>query len=236
MTGWDLLKFLLPVLGLGLLAGGCLIQKKWGEQVRKDLIRPALGGTSVWPPFWMLIRNRSPAAIQSALGLRHPKPCSWNEGIWGAEKLFVSRPVQDWTLVVGTALPDPLEDADACFRFIITLSRKLGHVQLFCAQPALRHHAWVKASRGRILRAYAWAGKTLWNQGPLTTEEAALGIKCFAYAESSESVLESYPEAVERNLQKLTQLASYWSLDLANFEALLLERQCGVIGELSKAL
>ncbi len=236
MTGWDLMTLLLPAMGLGLLAGGCLIQKKWGGRVRKDLIRPTVGVANVWPQFWMLIRNRSPTAIQSALGLRHPKPCSWNEGIWGTEKLFISRPVQDWTLVTGTALPDPLEDTDACFRFILTLSRKLGHVQLFCAQPALRHHAWVKANRGRILRAYAWAGKTLWNQGAVTTEEAALGIKCFGYAESPESVLTSCSDAVERNLEKLTQLASYWSLDLANFEALLRERQCGVIGELSKVL
>src|SRR5215472_9042244 len=137
------------------------------------------------PSAWLAIRSRSALAVQSALGLHNPKPCSWVEGLIGEEKLFIAPPVKGWVLVIGTGLPDPSEDVDVCFRFLQQLSRKLGQVQFFSAGRVLHHHAWVKAEGGRILRAYAWAGKTLWSQGTCTTAEKELDLKCFDYLEGS---------------------------------------------------
>ena len=45
------------------------------------------------------------------------------------------------------------------------LSRKIGQVQFFSVNRAVNHHAWVQAEAGVIQRAYAWAGRTFWNQG-----------------------------------------------------------------------
>ena len=102
------------------------------------------------------------------------------------KKLFISPPVDGWILVIGSALPDPAADVDACFRFVMELSRKLGHVQFFSANRVLSHHAWVQVEAGRVRRAYAWAGTTLWKQGLKTTAEADLGLKCFDYFETAE--------------------------------------------------
>ena len=117
---------------------------------------------------WLAIKSGSVQAVQSALSLHNPKPCSWAEGLSGdhEQSLFVSPPVAGWILVIGPALPDPAEDVDVCYRFLTDLSRKLGHVQFFHVHGVLNHHAWVHIHTGRVIRAYAWAGKTLWNQGP----------------------------------------------------------------------
>src|SRR5579863_8855784 len=77
------------------------------------------------PNCWLAIKNRSLLAVQSALALHNPKPCSWSEGLSrdGDRKVFVSPPVSGWILVIGSALPDPSDDVDACFRFLTELSR-----------------------------------------------------------------------------------------------------------------
>src|SRR5438128_6883782 len=97
------------------------------------------------PASWLAIKSRNLLAVQSALGLHNPKPCSWSEGLAGEQKLFIAPPVNGWILVIGSGLPDPSEDVDACFRFVVDLSRKLGQVQFFSASRILHHHAWVRA-------------------------------------------------------------------------------------------
>src|SRR6185295_7557650 len=107
------------------------------------------------------------------LRLNNPTPCSWEEGLARAQghKLFISPPVGGWILVMGSDLPDPGDDVDKCFRFILDLSRKLGHVQYFSANRVVDHHSWAQAEQGRVLRAYAWAGRTVWHQGKMTRAE-----------------------------------------------------------------
>ena len=58
---------------------------------------------------WLAIKSGSVHAVQSALSLHNPKPCSWAEGLSGdhEQSLFVSPPVAGWILVIGPALPDP---------------------------------------------------------------------------------------------------------------------------------
>jgi len=71
------------------------------------------------------------------------------------------------------------------FVFVLSfnLSRKLGQVQFFSANRIFYHHAWVRTDAGRILRAYAWAGRTLWQQGAMTPAEVELDVHCFDYGE-----------------------------------------------------
>src|SRR5205085_10092658 len=140
------------------------------------------------PTRWLAIRSYNPQAVQAALGLLKPRPCSWEEGLTAAQakKLFISPPVDGWILVMGSGLPEPAHDVDQCFHFLLALSKKLGCVQFFSANRALHHHAWVRAEQGRIQRAYAWAGKTLWNQGRVTKAETELRMRCFDYAEAAE--------------------------------------------------
>lgn len=186
------------------------------------------------PGCWLAVKSRSLRAVQSALELHNAKPCSWSRALAGEEKLFIAPPVKGWVLVMGTGLPEPNDDVDACFRFVLEMSRKLGQVQMFSASRVLNHHAWIKADNGRVLRAYAWAGRTLWQQGTRTSAEKELDLKCFEYNEPSERNLFEQPDPLCANVEKVPLLAARWSLDPARIDAQFLEAEPGIAGEPSR--
>ena len=151
----------------------------------------------------------------------------------GDQKLFISPPVTGWVLVVGSLVPDPGEDVDLCFRFLQKLSLELGEVQFFSVNRAVGHHAWARFERGRVIRGYAWAGETLWNQGPRTWAERKLGMKCCDYGQTQER-----PAGLERssaNTEKVPLLASIWSVDPASIDDGALTDALGIAGDLSPA-
>lgn len=187
--------------------------------------------TFVWPGCWLAIKSRSTFAVQRALGLHNAKPCSWIQGMAGGEKLFIAPPVKGWVLVMGSGLPDPSEDVDACFRFVLHLSRRLGQVQFFSASRVLHYHSWVMADSGRIARAYAWAGKTLWTQGKPTAAETELGLKCFDYLELPDPPQFGQPDLTCLNVEKLPMLAARWSIDPGRIDARFLQLERGIAGE-----
>jgi hypothetical protein len=186
------------------------------------------------PGSWLAIKSRSLVAVQSALRLHNVKPCTWTDGFAGEAKLFIAPPVKGWILVLGSGLPDPGDDVDVCFRFIERLSRKLGQVQFFSVNRALQHHAWVKADGGRVLRAYAWAGHTVWHQGPKTAAEKELAVICYDYSEPPERVSFSQPDPISANVDKVPLLAGRWSLDPARLDLRGVEAACGLAGEPSR--
>jgi hypothetical protein len=183
------------------------------------------------PGCWLAIKSRSPSTVQVALGLHNPKPCSWTQGLAGEEKLFIAPPVKGWVLVIGSGLPDPSEDIDVCFRFLLHLSRRLGQVQFFTASRVLHHHAWVMADSGRIVRAYAWAGRTLWNQGARTAGENDLSLRCFDYFEQTDPPLFGQPDVACLNVDKLPLLAARWSIDPSRIDVRFLQMERGIAGE-----
>jgi len=184
------------------------------------------------PSSWLAIRSRSLQAVESALGLHNPKPCTWSESLAGDQKLFIAPPWNGWILVIGSGLPDPADDVDLCFRFLLDLSHKLGQVQFFNANLALGHHAWAQLNSGRVIRAYAWAGQTLWNQGIKTPSELQLGMKCFAYCERPSILPAGFSEIIVANTEKVPLLAAHWSLDPAGIDEQLLEQASGIAGDL----
>lgn len=183
------------------------------------------------PGCWLAVKSRSAFAVQSALGLHNPKPCSWLQGLAGEEKLFIAPPVRGWVLVMGSGLPEPSEDVDACFRFLLHLSRRLGQVQFFSASRVLQYHAWAKADSGRIVRAYAWAGKTIWNQGAVTYAERELGLKCFEYLDTFEPPHFGQPDLTSQNVDKVALLAARWSIDPGRLDPRFLQMERGIAGE-----
>jgi hypothetical protein len=182
---------------------------------------PFLSGPPTFPNFtsrphcWLAIKSRNLAAVQTALDLHNPKPCSWREGLAGEEQIFIAPPVKGWILVFGPGLPEPSEDVDACFRLACNLSRKFGQVQLFSASRILHHHAWVRADSGSIVRAYCWAGQTLWKQGKRTAAERDLEVTCLDYDDSLALGSFALPDQIAANVEKVPLLAARWSLDPA---------------------
>ena len=111
------------------------------------------------------------------------------------------------------------------------MSRKLGHVQFFQAEPLLQHHAWVLAEFGRIVRAYAWAGATVWNQGVKTSAETTLGVKCFGYGEIPTTDEWTVADFIVANVEKVPQIARRWSLDPAELDLRMLAKAQGIAGQ-----
>ncbi len=198
------------------------------EPVSTPLLMPPCPGT------WLAIRSRNLQVVQLALGVNNPRPCRFIRGLAEEHKLFIAPPVHGWILVTGSGLPDLTDDIDALFRFIASLSRKLGHVQFFSASRILGYHAWVRAESGRVDRAYAWAGRTLWNQGPRSRGEVELGLSSFQYFETSETPLFGQADAIAANVERLPALAARWSIDPSTIDERTLEQTCGIAGELGR--
>lgn len=182
------------------------------------------------PTIWLAIRSRDPIEILDAFSLNDPTPCSWSDGLNSDHELFIAPPLRGWILVVGNAIPDPETDVDLCFRFLQNLSRKLGQVQLFQADHTSNQHAWIRVENGRVIRAYAWAGSTLWNQGVKTRAEIELGLKCFAYGENVTAMRWQISELLAANTEKVPLVAARWSLDPVELEQHLLPGVRGIAG------
>lgn len=180
------------------------------------------------PSTWLAIRAGTPQSVQRALGLSRSTPCSWSEGMAGEHEFFISPQISGWVIVTGVGLPCPDDDVDACFLFLIILSRKLGHVQFFHAESFSYHHAWARLDDGYVTRAYAWAGETVWNQGIKTSREMELKMRCFAYGEEVIS-----EKMIRDNCDKVSLLAARWSLDPARISVRAFQKMDGIAGEVS---
>lgn len=197
---------------------------------------PSLGLSPFEQPCrWLAIRGDSVSSVQAALHLRHVVQCSWEVGLVEAheDKLFISAPISGWIIVVGSSLPDPSEDVDRCYLFLTGLSRQLGQVQFFSANRVLNHHAWVLLERGHITRGYAWADETVWNQGPMTSPERDLEMRCFDYGSE---VHFAHREVLAANVEKVTQLAARWSVDPSAISESNWRGATGIVGEFKKKL
>jgi hypothetical protein len=186
-----------------------------------------------FPGRWLAVKSANPHSVQNALGLNNPTPCSWEQGLARSQdfKLFVSPPINGWILVAGLGLPDPSDDVDQVFHFILGLSRKVGHVQYFSVNRAVNSHAWVLADQARVRRAYAWAGTTLWTQGELTAAEKELAMTCFDYGEASPPHFPPH-EMHRGNIDKVSLLAGLWSVDPTALDQSAHALGPGIAGEL----
>ena len=183
------------------------------------------------PTNWLAVRSDDPQLVQGSLGLAHFAPCPWAEGMMGEHEFFIGPPVNGWIVVTGSGLPNPGKDADRCFYFLTELSHKLGHVQFFQADRIFHHHAWVRVENGVVIRAYAWAGETVWNQGAKTPAETELSMKCFGYGEHPGADSWAAAEWTTANVAKVPLLAARWSLDPARLDERLRHHAGGVAGE-----
>lgn len=81
------------------------------------------------------------------------------------------------------------------------------------------------------MRAYVWAGETLWNQGTPTESERELNLRCLRYAESSDVLGLSEGELLSLNTERVIRLAGTWSVDPTSVEAEAFDAK-GIAGDL----
>lgn len=186
------------------------------------------------PALWLAVRAQEPKAVQTALRLEQPAPCSWTEGMKGERNFFIGPPVNGWIIVTGSGLPNPSCDVDECYQFLTRLSCQFSQVQFFQADRVLHHHAWARLENGAVIRAYAWAGETVWNQGAKTAAETELSMKCFGYGENPNADSWALVEWTAANVGKVPLLATRWSLDPARINDRVRNYADGIAGESSR--
>ncbi len=217
-------------------------RKAWAEVEMRNRPRSHWTGTGVFrsdifesPCRWIAVRTTEPRAVQKALKLANPTLCTWAEGMAEARerRLFITPPLGEWVLIVGSGLPDPSDDVDECFHLLTDLSRKLGLVQFFSLNRAVGHHAWARLDSGEVLRAYAWSGHVAWNQGPPSPAEIGLGLKCYDYHEQPQKVWSEEPDPFLHNLERVPLLAARWSVDPMSLDERNFVSGRGIVGELT---
>ncbi len=176
---------------------------------------------------WIAIQSRGAEALTSHQGLK--KSIFRKIPYLTGAPFQVSMPWQGWILLSSPALPDFTDDVDAVYHLTVTLAEVFQEVQFFSYNRLFNHHGWVWARQGKILRAYAWAGETLWNQGSITAEEQRLQMSIVDYGENppltfttpildfeqiqeSESIAGT-PMNAQTNAEKILSLARMWSVD-----------------------
>jgi hypothetical protein len=179
------------------------------------------------PPRWLVIRTQNTLLIRNLLGAHEMPTPTWAEALARSRErtLFVSPPVDGWTLVIGAALPDPSHDVDLVFRFLSHLSIAIGDVQFFNTDRVLSFHGWARLKAGEVIRAYMWAGTTQWNQGDLTLEERLLGLRCRPYGEEPEPLVYGESSSDQQNAERVTLLARRWSIDPVAASEILLQQE-----------
>ncbi|MFL5241972.1 MAG: hypothetical protein ACJ8FY_07675 [Gemmataceae bacterium] len=200
---------------LGVLAGlliGHLVIPYYRTIERPDL--PVPFGPKM---AWLAMETTDTDSVATALGLQETQATTWVGGIDGARQafVFVTPPLADWTLAVGAALFPP-DRADAFVKPLLErLSQPFGDAQYFCTHRDVELHIWARARKGRLVRGYGWLGEkatTLWDEGPPTKEERALG---FDTSPNEEFVM---------------QLASLWSIDPTSLDQEFEEPATGIRG------
>ena len=179
---------------------------------------------------WLALDTTDTEGVATALGLRGTRAATWGEGIEAAHQssVFVTPPLADWTLAVGTALFPP-DRAEAFVKPLLErLSRDFGEAQYFGTHRDIELHLWARARNGRLLRGYGWLGEkglTLWDEGEPTKEERGLGFR-FCDGRS--------PEGTSPDESCVTQLAYLWSIDPTSLDEEFKEPVMGLLGSIAR--
>lgn len=148
---------------------------------------------------WLAVRCEDTLAVAAALGLADHAPASWAHGVEVAYNggLFITPPIDGWTLVVGAAVAPGVDQPHGGWRSnMIELSGRFGEVQMFASHRVVELHGWARARSGVLDRAYCYVGESgevVYDEGPQTAEERELGFD-FGDPECAEAADEAYWE------------------------------------------
>jgi len=171
---------------------------------------------------WYALRTNDLDAVVSALGIAAPVISSWANGIEAAYtgKVFVTPPLGEWILAVGTSLFHQDHSAEKSVAPILKrLSRTFGEAQYFATHRVVEAHCWALARNGTIARAFEYVGdhgEITWNTGNPTEAEHLLGAEVLEFPGPSES--------------HVMQVASAWSIDPSELESNHTQLSLGLVG------
>ena len=236
-----LTTFQTVLLGLALYIAIRLIRAWWG----KDRLRPA-HEPDLPLPFgqrigWIAINTDNMGKVARTIGIGKKERANWRSGLEtvydpsrGANKVFISPPLNGWTFIIGTAIPFPAGKklTDNCMPVITSLGDKFEEVQYYFADEDLGFFAWARLKNGKIGRAFAWGDEgIIWNRGRATKEERALGLRPL---EPQTAKIEQRVSALQRLVypseDHVHRLAGAWSINPMDIKFLETSPGTGLLG------
>lgn len=151
---------------------------------QQNQVLPTLPVSFGFKMAWIAVRCDQHEEVANFLLLQGYHPLSWEKGIEAAyaslttKEVFVTPPINGWTLVVGWYLEN-IEDAQPkhrVYRLLEAISSKFGEAQLFATHRGVDTHVWMLAKDGNVLRVFACSEDQTFDFGPLTEVEQTLDL------------------------------------------------------------
>jgi hypothetical protein len=235
------MKLILPILILGLIIIAVIAFRRSKTRVapaqadlasqKEDfalIIEPDSAVSFGYKCVWIAVKTNDKDRVAKILGLKYVMACNWKYGIQKAyeDKIFISPPVGNWTLVIGWGLVDfnPKSEIDETVGFkrkINALSKEFGEAQLFTSHRITDYHSWAKSINGETVRYYSFIGERLENiliEGEPTPIETNLNL---ANTFSEEAKDENYFERKDITFpdeELVMKIAEAWSVNPTKLE------------------
>jgi hypothetical protein len=193
---------------------------------------------------WFAIPSADSAKVMSALGLGDAIPANWASGVGAVysdvSQVFVTPPVEGWTLVLGLGLPsfDTPERTREFLAFVDKVATSFPAFYYFGTHRVVEFHGWVKVAGGKIERAYAYLGErgeTLYESGKKTPDEIALGFAFFD-ERSPEAASKGYYERKDLrfpNEEDVMKISAAWTINTQTLDKHT-EKGTGYLAKVSK--
>ncbi len=187
---------------------------------------------------WIAVRTTQTAEVAELLELRKIKEAGWSDGIDAAYKqsVFVTPAIKGWTLAVGMGLPpgDSPERIEEVKALLIKLSLEFGEAQFFCTHRVVEYHCWIKATAGKIDRAYAYLGENGENilvEGNITPVERDYNlVNTFSKEAQSDDYYDredlDYPDE-----ELVMTIAESWSVNPTAIDEIIDKKDTGLLGK-----
>lgn len=169
---------------------------------------------------WFAVKTDNTSRVAEILKIESPQPSNWKSGFEYAFKksVFVSPPIDGWTLAIGWGLPpgDSPESIAEVKEILNQLSQEFNESQFFCTHRVVEYHCWIRSENGQITRTYSYYGENGENIevfGPPTNIESEFDL---VNSFSPESENEEYWEReglVYPDEDLVIEIAKNWSVD-----------------------
>ena len=131
-----------------------------------------------WQMTWFAFKNVRLESITGIIGITELQPANWSSGVVAADNypskmVFISPPLDGWTLVSGVCLPmfsEPKRKREIGKTILKKISKECDEAQYFAMWSKIMYYAWAKARNGEIIRHVEYFDDFI-NQGELTPEE-----------------------------------------------------------------
>ncbi len=179
---------------------------------------------------WIAVRSSDPDSVSDVLGLQDLRMANWQSGMeftgYDDENatVFVTPPVDGWTLIIGDNLPivSQADDRYALAATLRDLARRFDEVHYFTSYEGGEVIGWVRIANDSLVRAFVRDDTGIeWEAGVPTEAESVTvdGLKRL-------QVDGTWPGPV------VFDLARQWSVDPLSFDSTTAEPGVGRIGRL----